>query len=659
MGLYPGITDTIVPIGIECSGVVSRVGPGVDRFKPGDAVMGVAPYSFASHTTTTDYALVPKPDTLDHEEASTVPITFMTAYYGLRRLADIQSGERVLIHAGAGGVGLAAIQIAQQAGAEIFATAGSDEKREFLHALGVPHVMNSRSLDFADEILELTDREGVDIVLNSLPGDAIAKSLSVLRAYGRFLEIGKTDIYRNSMIGLAPFQDNLSYFAIDLDRMLRQRPEYIQTLFSEVMQHFESGDYIALPLTRFSADQTVDAFRYMAQRKNIGKVVVAMNDCSQSDKAETRKSVEIDSEAAYLITGGLGALGLRVAQWLADQGARNIVLMSRSKPVGDAADQLTTWNAEGIRAVAVQGDVADRHSLADALKQIPGEFPSLRGIIHAAGVLADGVMFDMDLDQLDKPLRPKVQGAWNLHTATIDHPLDFFVLFSSVACVLGSPGQANYAAANAFLDSLAAHRKSHGLPALSINWGPWADSGMAAEAGRDEQLSARGMSLLPADKALEALEMLINGDQSNVAVMSVNWSNLLRASGGRAVPPLLSKIAANIDVGAGADSAEDQAFRAELATVDIEKRKEILNGYFCTQLAAIMGLEAEDIDVTQPLNTLGLDSLMVVELKNKIENKLRITLPMALFMKEPSVSDLSHHVAGTYDNEATTDANSS
>jgi myxalamid-type polyketide synthase MxaB len=163
------------------------------------------------------------------------------------------------------------------------------------------------------------------------------------------------------------------------------------------------------------------------------------------------------------------------------------------------------------------------------------------------------------------------------------------------------------------------------------------------------------MSLLPADKALETLEMLINGDQSNVAVMSVNWSNLLRASGGRAVPPLLSNIAANIDVGAGADSAEDQAFRAELATVDIEKRKEILNGYFGTQLAAIMGLEAEDIDVTQPLNTLGLDSLMVVELKNKIENKLRITPPMALFMKEPSVSDLSDHVAGTYDNEATTD----
>ncbi len=517
-----------------------------------------------------------------------------------------------------------------------------------MRALGVPHVMNSRTLDFADEILEITGREGVDVVLNSLPGDAIAKSLSVLRAYGRFLEIGKTDIYRNSMIGLAPFQDNLSYFAIDLDRMLRQRPEYIRAMFAEIMGHFESGDYQALPLTRFSAAETVDAFRYMAQRKNIGKVVVAMSDRPEPGEHETRRSLEIHDDATYLITGGLGALGTRMAQWLADRGAKHIVLMSRGKPAGKAADRLDAWSKEGVRVAAIQGDVADSASLAAALRQIPAEFPALKGIIHAAGVLADGVMFEMDLDQLDKPLRPKVQGGWNLHTATLDSPLDFFVLFSSVACVLGSPGQSNYAAANAFLDALAAYRRTRGLPALSVDWGPWADSGMAAEAGRDEQLAARGMSLLPADKAVQALELLIGSDSSNTAVMAVNWGDLLRASGGRTIPPLLHDIAANIDIGGSADSAEDLAFRAELSALEVPKRKEMLNGYFGKQLAAIMGLEAEDINVTQPLNTLGLDSLMAIELKNKIENKLRITLPMALFMKEPSVSTLADHVAATY-----------
>ncbi len=225
LGLYPGIKDAIVPLGIETSGVVTAVGEGVERFNVGEEVFGVAPYAFASHTRTAEYALVHKPASVDHDAACTIPITFLTAYYGLVRLAQLQPGERVLIHAGAGGVGLAAIQIAQQIGAEIFATAGSEAKREFLRSLGVTHVYSSRSTAFAEAILADTDRQGIDVVLNSLPGEAITKSLAVLRAYGRFLEIGKTDIYQNRMIGLLPFQDNLSYFAIDLDRMLRQRPE--------------------------------------------------------------------------------------------------------------------------------------------------------------------------------------------------------------------------------------------------------------------------------------------------------------------------------------------------------------------------------------------------------------------------------------------------
>ena len=245
LGLYPGIKDAIVPLGIEASGVVTAVGEGVTRFKVGDEVFGVVPYAFASHARTADYALVHKPRSISHDEACTIPITFLTAYYGLVRLAQMQPGERVLIHAGAGGVGLAAIQIAQHLGVEIFATAGSEAKADFLRSLGVKHVYSSRSVAFAEEILADTNREGVDIVLNSLPGEAITKSLSILRAYGRFLEIGKTDIYQNRMIGLLPFQDNLSYFAIDLDRMLRQRPDYIRELFAEVMQHFEAGHYRA------------------------------------------------------------------------------------------------------------------------------------------------------------------------------------------------------------------------------------------------------------------------------------------------------------------------------------------------------------------------------------------------------------------------------
>ncbi len=371
LGLYPGIKDTIVPLGIEASGVVTSVGEGVTRFKIGDEVLGVVPYAFASHARTAEYALVHKPKSVDHDAACTIPITFLTAYYGLVRLAQMQPGERVLIHAGAGGVGLAAIQIAQHIGAEVFATAGSETKREFLRSLSVQHVYSSRSTAFSDEILADTNREGVDIVLNSLPGEAIAKSLSILRAYGRFLEIGKTDIYQNRMIGLLPFQDNLSYFAIDLDRMLRQRPDYIRILLAEVMQHFETGHYQPLMFTRFEAEGAIDAFRYMSQRKNIGKVVVTFE--SRESRVESREpessepvGKQIRRDGTYLITGGLGALGLRVANWLAEQGAGTIALLARRNPSQGNELAINEVRSKGSKILLLRGDVAVLESLRGA-----------------------------------------------------------------------------------------------------------------------------------------------------------------------------------------------------------------------------------------------------------------------------------------------------
>jgi len=654
LGLYPGITDEIVPLGIECSGVISSVGPEAKRFKPGDRVMGVAPYSFASHAITREFALVPRPDSLTDEEAATVPITYLTAYYGLARLAQLQPGERVLIHAGAGGVGIAAIRIARKIGAEIFATAGSDAKRDFLRSLGVEHLHNTRTLDFADEILEATGGEGVDVVLNSLPGEAIPKSLGILRAYGRFLEIGKTDIYQNRMIGLLPFQDNLSYHAIDLDRMLRQRPEYIQAMFAELMVYFESGDYRPLPLTEFPVEKIVDAFRYMAQRKNIGKVVALIEGpAGRGEAEEAGEAADTAAEApklaradgTYLITGGLGALGLRVADWLAGQGAGHLVLLSRREPSAEAAARIEKLAHNGAKVAAVQGDVTDAGSLAAALGQIPKGFPPLRGVVHAAGVLADGVIFEMDLDRLDKAMRPKVDGAWNLHAATLDAPLDFFVMFSSVACVLGSPGQANYAAGNAFLDGLAHYRRSQGLPAVSIEWGPWAETGMAAQTGA-AQMKSRGMGLIPPAKGLGLLEGLLRTAPANAAVMDVSWPAMLRTMGARR-PMLLSDFGGEeaVETERPGDKV-DHAFREKLFSIEPDDRKALLCDYFANELARIMSMDPKSLDVNQPLNLLGLDSLMALELKNSLEARLVFDLPMARFLEGPSIASLAEYVAG-------------
>jgi acyl transferase domain-containing protein/thioesterase domain-containing protein/acyl carrier protein len=649
LGLYPGIKDAIVPLGIEASGVVTAVGAGVTRFKIGDEVFGVVPYAFASHARTAEYALVRKPKSIDHDEACTIPITFLTAYYGLVRLAQIQPGERLLIHAGAGGVGLAAIQIAQHLGAEIFATAGNEEKREFLRSLGVKHVYSSRSTTFAEEILADTNREGVDVVLNSLPGDAITKSLSILRAYGRFLEIGKTDIYQNRMIGLLPFQDNLSYFAIDLDRMLRQRPDYIRELFAEVMTFFVAGHYTPLMFTRFEAEGTIDAFRYMSQRKNIGKVVVAVESREPgtgSGKREGAEDTVVRADGTYLVTGGLGALGLRIAEWLAEQGAGTIALLARRAPSIDVTKKLASIREKGANVVALQGDVTDTASLKKALKQLPKDMP-LRGVIHAAGVLADGILADMTLEQLDRAMLPKVEGTWNLHTATEGAELDFFVMFSSVASILGSPGQGNYAAGNAMLDALAHARRAAGLPAMAINWGPWADAGMAAEAGRSDAVKSRGIHLIPPDAGLELLGKLLRTNVPQVAVMDAQWGDMVKLLGSRR-PALLADVATEAQGASGIDSGSrvDHAFRKELTAADGEARLALVRGYIQQELARIMGVATETLETDRQLSTFGLDSLLALELKNNLESRLDFTLPMAKLMEGPTIASLAEATVG-------------
>jgi NADPH:quinone reductase-like Zn-dependent oxidoreductase/thioesterase domain-containing protein/acyl carrier protein len=653
LGLYPGIRDAIVPLGIEASGVVTAVGEGVTRFKIRDEVFGVVPYAFASHARSAEYALVHKPMSIGHDEACTIPITFLTAYYALVQLAHLQPNERVLIHAGAGGVGLAAIQIAQHIGAEVFATAGSEEKREILRSLGVKHVYSTRTLTFADEIRADTDRQGVDVVLNSLPGEAIAKSLSILRAYGRFLEIGKTDIYQNRPLGLLPFQDNLSYFAIDLDRMLRQLPAAIRELFADVMRHFEAGHYRPLKFARFEAAETVSAFRYMSQRKNVGKVVVAMASweaqvaSQESDQSSARAQLPaMRADGTYLVTGGLGGLGLQVAEWMAGQGAGTLALISRRGAAPDAEPRLAAIRARGARVIVLKGDVADRNSLAAALSQLPVEAPPLRGVIHAAGVLADGRLVDMTLDQLGRAMEPKVEGAWNLHIATQGAPLDFFVLFSSIASVLGSPGQANYAAGNAMLDALAHARRAAGLPAIAINWGPWAGAGMAASEGRDKAVQSRGMALIEPEQGLNLLGQLIGSDAVQAAVVDAQWGDLLRLMGTRR-PALLSDVAAEAESArpAEAGSRVDHAFRGRLLESDDETRQTLVQDFIQLELGRIMGVDAKGLEIDQPLSTFGLDSLLALELKNNLESRLDFTLPMAKLMEGPSISSLAAETA--------------
>ncbi len=564
MGLYPGLDGGVVPMGIECAGRIAAVGEEVTDLRVGDSVIAIAPFSFASHAVTQAWAVVPKPAHLTDEEAATIPIAFLTAHYALNRLAHVEPGERVLIHAAAGGVGLAAVQLCQARGCEIFATAGSSAKRDFLQSLGVTRVFDSRSLDFVEQIQALTSRQGVDVVLNSLPGEAIPASLSLLRAFGRFLEIGKIDIYQNRLLGMYPFQNNLSFTAIDLDRMLRERPQVVRSMFVELIEQFRDRKYQPLPRTVFPAGDVVGAFRYMQQRKNIGKVVVAMarNAAEVATGDETGPVANEGSlvrvNGSYLITGGLGALGLQTARWLACQGARHLLLAGRSAP-GMAAEQvIAELAAIGVQVSLLQADVADLAQLQPALQSALESLPPLHGVVHAAGLLDDGVVMQLDRQRLARVLAPKLRGAWNLHVLTQACPLDFFILFSSVAPLLGSPGQANYAAGNAFLDALAHYRRQRGMPALSINWGPWAEIGMAARAANVGQLAGQGIMPMASEMAFKNLEHLLSGDVPQAGVMDVDWSRL-----GPHYPAGAPGLLADL-IGQPAAAKSDQRLKAEI-----------------------------------------------------------------------------------------------
>ena len=635
LDLYPGIEDDIVPLGIECAGTVSSVGSDVTNVKVGDKVMALAPYSFGSYCVTYDYGVMPLPEEVSYVDAAAMPVAYITAHYCMVTLGRLQPGERILIHAAAGGVGQAAIRIAQSIGAEIFATAGTDEKRDFLRNQGVQHVFDSRSLEFADEIREVTDGEGIDMVLNSLAGDAIPRSLALLRSYGRFLEIGKTEIYQNRMLGLSPFRNNLSYFAVDMDRLFRERPAVIRQLLAEICEQIASGDYSSLPVTEFSMPHVQDAFRYMMQRKNIGKIVVAMKTDAE-DVASTRPQVQ--PGRTYLVTGGLGELGLRVADSLAASGATHLALAGRSEPSDAAQEAIARLEECDVTVTTVRLDVGNRADVFSAVETINNSSAPLGGVVHAAGVLEDSFLLKMTAESLEKVMRPKVDGALHLHDATKSLDLDCFIMFSSIASVLGSEGQANYAAGNAFLDSLAEYRQQCGLPALTINWGPWQGGGMAGSEAMQKALEQRGVLSMRPHLALAALDHLLAQSRAQVMVASMDWSRALRNDRNNH-PPMVADLAAN--EGVTHELGGDGEFLERVKSAAPDEARQLITEHLVTTLSRVTSLASEQIDVTEPIRNLGLDSLMAVELMHAVESSTNITIPMATLFQDPSIEQLA------------------
>ena len=634
-------------LGLEFSGVVLSVGAGVSGMRAGDAVVGFAPSSFGDRVTTRSAAVSRIPTGLSFEAAATIPSTFLTAYYSLHHLARLQEGERVLIHGAAGGVGIAAIQVAKWCGAEIYATAGSDEKRDFLRLLGIEHIFDSRNLDFADQILELTHGLGVDVVLNSLAGEAINRNLRVLKPFGRFLELGKRDFYENTRVGLRPFRNNLSYFGIDADQLMSERPDLTQRLFTELLNLFAQQSLHPLPYRAFDAAEVVDAFRYMQQAKHIGKIVVTYGGGVQGTHlpapAQARR-LEVASHATFLVTGGLSGFGLRTAEWLVDRGARHLVLISRGGPAAAANESRTVLarlERRGVHILARACDVTDRVALAALLDEVSRDMPPLKGIVHAAMVIEDGLVRDLTAAQIRRVLAPKSLGAQHLHELSRNLPLDFFILYSSATTLFGNPGQGNYVAANHALEALARMRRAQGLPATCVRWGPIADVGyLARNRHIKEALQSRmGGAELHSNAALDALEAMLLDDRSDLGVLDLDWRSLRRFLPNAATP----KFSELIRAGGEGESEEDGVgdMRRLLAELPAEELQNTVVELLRAEIGEILRIAPDRIDASLSMQQMGLDSLMGVELVVAVENRFGTRLPVMALSDSPTIAKLA------------------
>ena len=631
-------------LGVESVGVVIECGAGAQRFAIGTRVFGYAPGSFASEAVVPERFLAAVPARLSSTLAAAIPVAYLTAYHGLHTLAGLSAGERVLVHAGAGGVGLAAVHLAVRAGAHVFATAGSDEKRALLRELGVAQVFDSRSIDFADEVLAATAGDGVDVILNSLAGPFVDASFRALAEGGRFLEIGKRDVWSTERSRRD--RPDAAYHLYDLGSQAEAGNVALAPALDAIVAGLEDGSLPPLPVASFSLDRIGEGMRLMAQARHVGKIVLTIGE----DAVRVEPLVTVGT---VLVTGGLGGVGLETVRWLAAKGVKSIALLGRSAPSAGAQALIDELATSDVSIRVVPGDVGDESSLSAALGLIAREMPRLSGVIHAAGSVSDGVLLEQHWDVARQALVGKAHGAHLLDRMTRHLPLDFFIVYSAASVWLGAPGMGLYPAANAELDLLAERRRRLGLPGLSVGWGLWQGLGMSTgSSGR--KWEQRGLRPVDPAKGFAAIERLLDRPIGHAMIAPIDWKAFLRD------PPQGHDQGFFADV-AGTRAAASNTRAAPgsapsplipLRAAPAAQRADRLRDYLRAQALAVIGLDAGTrIDPTRPLKELGVDSLMAVELRNLLVRAAGVALPATVLFDHPTLDALVLHLMGAWDLE--------
>jgi acyl transferase domain-containing protein/NADPH:quinone reductase-like Zn-dependent oxidoreductase/acyl carrier protein/short-subunit dehydrogenase len=636
-------------LGLECAGVVSAVGEGVDDLRPGDRVAAVAPAALATHVVTRRNGVMRMPASIPFAAAATMPVAFMTAVYALGHLARLEAGETVLIHGGAGGVGLAAIQYALHKGAVVYATAGSDARRQMLRMLGASAVFDSRSTSFVDDILAMTGAKGVDVVLNSVSLELMKQSVRLLRPFGRFLEIGKRDLYRDTPIGVRALRHNASYFAIDVDELVAHRPDVGLRVLQEVSDLLAAGELRPLPYRAYGFRDAVAAFRLLQSSGHVGKVVLLPE---PTKLAAQPAPFRLPDDGVTVVTGGLTGFGLEAARWIARQGGRRLALISRRGAATPDADKVLAEFAAGdVDARAFACDVAEPARLARVLDEIRHCMGPIRGVVHAAMVLDDALLQDLDATRFATVIRGKLTGALALDRLTRADPIALFVLFSSVTTVIGTPGQASYVAANRTLEAVAERRHAEGLPALAVQWGPIADAGyLVRETRVSEMLAAMlGSAHLRAAQALEALPALLASGRPVVGLADVSWAELRGRLAGLAGPFWSEMPVRDRSTSAGL------SLSARLAQLTPEEAVVAVEEVLVDEIARILQQPPGTISTTQPINEFGVDSLMAVELQTALEVRLGQQIPLTALTGAATLSAIAARLVKMMDKHTVAD----
>jgi NADPH:quinone reductase-like Zn-dependent oxidoreductase/short-subunit dehydrogenase/acyl carrier protein len=624
LGLYPGDPG---PIGGDFAGIVTQLGSGVTGLEVGQRVYGFMQGAFSSRFNVPAQLLAPIPDGVSAVEAATVPAAALTARLAFD-WAQLQPGDRVLIHAASGGVGLAAIQMAQQHGATVFATA-STYKRATLRKMGVKYVYDSRTTDFADQILSDTDGAGVDVVLNSLTNEGfIDATVRATARNGRFAEIAKRDIWTHAQ--MAEARPDIAYEIVALDTVTISEPERIRGLLTEVSSGLAKGEWTPLPAEIYPLTEARAAFRRMQQARHIGKIVL-----------QIPNPLQPRADRSYLITGGLGAIGLHTASHLAQLGAGDIVLTSRRAPDADAQrviEEITERYKCRIHVFAA--DVGDESEVAKLLDRIRAELPPLAGVAHLAGVLDDALLSQQSLERFRTTLAPKAFGACHLDRLTKDDDLEFFIVSSSVSSLFGSPGQANYATANALLDGLVAQRRARGLPATGVNFGPWAEGGMASSEAARANLGAQGLLSLEPSAALGALAEVVANGTGQATVIKANWQRAAKLLGASR-PPILDLV---LPSAVGEVTGDSELLR-QLQEIPVPQRAGFVTEFLQREVQNFLRL-AQPPAATSRFLDLGTDSLMAIELRNRLHSQFggAFTINATAVFDYPTIGGLAEYL---------------